>query len=91
MIFDSLEEKARVEAALAFVDGAPIEALQPGALMRSFRALIPGGEVTDVLTLAIEHERVKAENLKLQDDVMKAEMEAFLLKRRLESMQPKTQ
>ncbi len=53
MTFHSLEEKARVEAALAFCDGAPIEALQPGGLMRSFRALIPGGDVTDVFCTLI--------------------------------------
>ncbi len=69
-----IEQGGRVRACVAFCEGAPLEALQPGGLMRSFRALTPGGDVLEVLNLAVEHERVKAENVQLKVRVEQLEI-----------------
>jgi hypothetical protein len=55
----SKEVVDRIVAAVNFCAGAPDEALKPGRLVQSFKALLPGGSDTDVLTLTKENERLR--------------------------------
>ena len=62
------EELDRMKACFEFCEGAPTEALQPGGLMKSFKDLAPSGKFSNrlLLALAVEHQRVKAENVRLR-------------------------
>lgn len=88
----------RIVACVNFCAGAPTMMLRdnPGALMKSFKPLA-NGEVLEVLTLAVEHERVKADNRtkqetidRLADEVNKLRLEVATQKLILETFRRQT-
>lgn len=58
----------RIMACVNFCAGVPTESLKPNGLLDSFKPLADGS-VTDVLTLSLEHERLKKENAQQQETI----------------------